>query len=154
MPIPYPTLYAHSARWRLGKKVIYDLGVRKDVASGSKLWQDMLANGAKLDAGPDVAETLVHHGIDLKSINAVIWGCVRDSFRCSPSTDGHSSHPHIDHTGDPSTFPSTTTLVVGDAAPVGYRPRPSGPPLTPFSPCAGRLPPGVPAQPSSDAPGI
>ena len=84
VPIPYPTLYAHSARWRLGKKVIYDLGVRKDVASGSKLWQDMLANGAKLDAGPDVAETLVHHGIDLKSINAVIWGCVRDSFRCSP----------------------------------------------------------------------
>ena len=59
-----------------GKKIIYDLGVRKDIASGSKKWQDIVASGAKLDCGPDVAETLLQHGIDLNSITAVIWGYV------------------------------------------------------------------------------
>ncbi|EPT05049.1 hypothetical protein FOMPIDRAFT_1045713 [Fomitopsis schrenkii] len=57
-----------------GKKVIYDLGVRKDVSTASKAWRDALASGVQLEYGPDVVETFIQHGIDLKSISAVIWG--------------------------------------------------------------------------------
>ncbi|EPT05047.1 hypothetical protein FOMPIDRAFT_1045711 [Fomitopsis schrenkii] len=94
-----------------GKKVIYDLGVRKDVSTASKGWRDTIASGVQLEYGPDVAETLVQHGIDLKSISAVIWG-----------------HGHIDHVGNPSTFPPTTSLVVGAGAQAAFRP---GYPLNP-----------------------
>lgn len=82
MPFSFPCQpYTHPTQCHPGKKVIYDLGVRKDVSTGSKKWQDMLASGAKLDCGPDVAETLVQHGIDLESITAVIWGYVTVSSR-------------------------------------------------------------------------
>lgn len=53
---------------------MFDLGVRKDLSTASKTWQEMLASGLmSVEHGLDVAETLVAHGIDLKSINAVIW---------------------------------------------------------------------------------
>ncbi|KAJ7935613.1 hypothetical protein B0H13DRAFT_2304642 [Mycena leptocephala] len=44
----------------------------------------------------DIVEQLVDHGVDLDSINAVIW-----------------SHAHFDHIGDMSKFPASTELVFG-----------------------------------------
>jgi hypothetical protein len=51
---------------------------------------------ATIDVPFDVSEILTSASVDLSSINAIIW-----------------SHHHIDHTGDPSLFPSTTSLVLG-----------------------------------------
>ena len=56
-----------------GKKLVFDLGVRKDVSTAAKNWQDRLAAGISIEYGPDVAETLTQNGYDLKDINAVIW---------------------------------------------------------------------------------
>ena len=68
-------MFAHHGRCYAGKKVVYDLGTRKDVSTASKQWQDTLASGLiSLEYGPDVAETLVQNNIELKSISAVIWG--------------------------------------------------------------------------------
>lgn len=44
----------------------------------------------------DVAEQLTEANVPLESINSIIW-----------------SHHHIDHRGDPSLFPKSTSLVVG-----------------------------------------
>ncbi|WPH01311.1 Hypothetical protein R9X50_00415000 [Acrodontium crateriforme] len=67
----------------------------------------------KIDHVCDVPSTLQAHGIELSTINDIIW-----------------SHSHIDHVGDPSVFPSTTRLVVGpgfkNVHMPGYPTRPDG----------------------------
>ncbi|RFU33662.1 hypothetical protein B7463_g2685, partial [Scytalidium lignicola] len=89
-----------------GRKLLFDLGVRKDwenlapkVADGVKRWKVTVQKG--------VREILEENGVPGKNIEAVIW-----------------SHWHWDHTGDPSTFEKETALVVGpgfkDALTPGY----------------------------------
>ena len=65
-----------------------------------------------IEYGPDVAETLVQNGYDLKDIDAVIWRYVQ-FVRLQTDADVWASHPHLDHVGNTSTFPPTTSLVVG-----------------------------------------
>jgi hypothetical protein len=61
-----------------GKKVIFDLGVRKDVDGIVPKYRDAFKSDAlKMDFGPDVAETLISAGIDLDTIDAIIWRCVQ-----------------------------------------------------------------------------
>ncbi|KAL8958768.1 MAG: hypothetical protein Q9183_005772, partial [Haloplaca sp. 2 TL-2023] len=80
-----------------GSKILFDLGVRKD-------WENFASNithwikekNATVTVEKGVAEILKDNGVDPPSINAIIW-----------------SHPHWDHTGDPSTFPHSIELVVG-----------------------------------------
>ncbi|KAL9063859.1 MAG: hypothetical protein Q9161_009232 [Pseudevernia consocians] len=50
----------------------------------------------KVEVEKNVSEVLQDNGMSLNSIDAIIW-----------------SHHHIAHTGDPSTFPPKTALVVG-----------------------------------------
>ncbi|KAL9602695.1 MAG: hypothetical protein Q9219_001685 [cf. Caloplaca sp. 3 TL-2023] len=96
-------------------KVLFDLGVRKD-------WENLsprISNRIK-DAGwsvtveKGVADILKEGGVDPESISAIIW-----------------SHYHWDHTGDPSTFPSSTELLVGpgfkNASTPGYPANPNSP---------------------------
>lgn len=64
---------------------LQDLGVRKDVSTASKNWQDRLAAGMPGAYGPDVADTLIRDGYDLKDINAVIWRHIRS---VTARTDG------------------------------------------------------------------
>lgn len=51
---------------------------------------------AVIDTENNVADQLTAANVPLESINAIIW-----------------SHHHIDHIGDPSLFPPSTSLIVG-----------------------------------------
>lgn len=105
-----------------GQKVVFDLGIRKDVSTMAKYFRDRIENGdIKIDFGPDVAETL-SADMDLQDINAVVWRCVA----CPEVTGRRSllslSHSHFDHCGNPSTFPTSTKLVVGPGTQKNCRP--------------------------------
>ncbi|KAF9012852.1 Metallo-hydrolase/oxidoreductase [Hymenopellis radicata] len=82
-------------------KVLFDLGYRVDEENFAPAVKGLLALWAsmgpyKMQANGDVASRLKDGGVDLASIDAVIW-----------------SHSHLDHTGDMSTLPPTTDLIVG-----------------------------------------
>ncbi|KAL8947129.1 MAG: hypothetical protein Q9222_006553 [Ikaeria aurantiellina] len=82
---------------KTGERILFDLGVRKD-------WENLVPsivdrikdNSWLLEVEIGVADILSGGGVDPNSIAAIIW-----------------SHHHMDHTGDPSTFPHSTDLVVG-----------------------------------------
>jgi glyoxylase-like metal-dependent hydrolase (beta-lactamase superfamily II) len=76
--------------------LLFDLGVRKDVENLSpRIIARMKAGNWQVTVQKDVREQLEENGINGKEIEAIIW-----------------SHWHWDHTGDPSTFPSSTALIV------------------------------------------
>lgn len=80
-----------------GRKLLFDLGVRKDWESLSPTTVNMLNGlGAKITVEKGVREILEDHGVPAASIEAIVW-----------------SHWHFDHTGDPSTFDESTAVVVG-----------------------------------------
>jgi glyoxylase-like metal-dependent hydrolase (beta-lactamase superfamily II) len=79
------------------RTVIFDLGIRKDWWNlNPEMVEGFEKAGVKLHVEKGVREILDEHGVNTSAIEAVIW-----------------SHPHFDHTGDPSTFDKSTALVVG-----------------------------------------
>ncbi|PTB66094.1 hypothetical protein BBK36DRAFT_19803 [Trichoderma citrinoviride] len=80
----------------LGKMALFDLGIRKDWWNLPPNVRDSLAFcvGVKVEKG--VPEVLRDAGISLQDIDDIIW-----------------SHSHLDHRGDVSLFPPTTTLHYG-----------------------------------------
>merc|ERR1711939_336883 len=80
-----------------GKKVMFDLGVRKDYWNLPASMQKRLGFVVPaLRVDKDVTEILQEKGLELDEISSVIW-----------------SHYHWDHTGSTEVFPKTTELVVG-----------------------------------------
>lgn len=79
------------------KPVLFDLAVRKDwqVLPQYQKWVDLKWS---INVEKDVRTILQENGVDVDggAIESIIW-----------------SHHHWDHTGDPSTFPHSTELVVG-----------------------------------------
>jgi len=81
---------------RSGMKVVFDLGVRKDWENLAKPMVESHKKKFEIDVKKGVSELLQDGGIQLEEITSIIW-----------------SHWHFDHIGDPSTFPTTTSLIVG-----------------------------------------
>ncbi|KAF9021135.1 hypothetical protein BDZ89DRAFT_1071705 [Hymenopellis radicata] len=73
---------------------MFDLGIRKDMKNVPEAYKD-LGVSYTVPTGQDVSDTLKDGGVPLDTVRAVIW-----------------SHYHVDHTGDVSTFPLTTELVI------------------------------------------
>ncbi|KAL0062508.1 hypothetical protein AAF712_010642 [Marasmius tenuissimus] len=80
------------------RRLMFDLGTRKDLQGFAPKLREIVSSNslARLDVERDVVDQLTEGGIDLKSIDTVIW-----------------SHTHIDHVGDLSKWPTDTKLVLG-----------------------------------------
>ncbi|KAL1610587.1 hypothetical protein SLS60_002257 [Paraconiothyrium brasiliense] len=116
--ISYVFLISHTDSEGKVRRVLFDLGTRKD-------WENMAPHvvqetksveGAFLEPVENVVDILERGEVDKSSIEALIW-----------------SHAHVDHVGDPSTFPSSATLIVGpgvkDKYFPGYPTKPDAPVL-------------------------
>ncbi|KAF4553627.1 Cytochrome P450-like protein 82 [Elsinoe fawcettii] len=82
-----------------GKRIMFDLGTRKDWQNLPKLIVDRVQGGGwEVNVEKNIAEVLEENGIDVPggAVDAVVW-----------------SHHHWDHVGDMGTFPKKTDLVVG-----------------------------------------
>ncbi|EWZ28666.1 uncharacterized protein FOBCDRAFT_138711 [Fusarium oxysporum Fo47] len=116
----YSFLIEHSS----GQKLLFDLALRKDLGSFppailTDLQKQSKIPGAGVTIEKDVASILQDEGsIALSDINAIIW------------RQPCCSHWHLDHSGDPSTFPGSTSLIVGpgfkDTFLPGYPANPEG----------------------------
>ncbi|KAF9888864.1 hypothetical protein FE257_008233 [Aspergillus nanangensis] len=81
------------------KKIMFDLGVRKDYWNLpgvvlNRLGRRQAVLGIRVDK--DVTEVLEENSVQLSEISAVVW-----------------SHYHWDHTGNMALFPPSTRLIVG-----------------------------------------
>jgi len=81
-----------------GRRIMFDLGVRKDPENAAPRVAEMFTAGVVMLVDRDITEQLVENGVELDSISAAIW-----------------SHSHFDHIGDMSKFPASTDLVLGPA---------------------------------------
>ncbi|KAF8189876.1 hypothetical protein K438DRAFT_1592687 [Mycena galopus ATCC 62051] len=77
------------------KRVLFDLGPRKDLENGApSIAAAVKAGYMAMPVSKDIGEQLAEDGVDLNTISGVIW-----------------SHSHMDHTGDMSKFPASTELI-------------------------------------------
>ncbi|KAI0301696.1 beta-lactamase-like protein [Multifurca ochricompacta] len=83
---------------KVGKKLMYDLGMMKDweERQAPPIRNQMQSANVTVDIPSDVVDILKSASVPLSSINSILW-----------------SHHHADHTGDPSLFPPTTSIIVG-----------------------------------------
>jgi len=96
------------------KKVLFDLGIMKAWKEKRPDLADRAQSiNATFEVLADVSELLTNASIPLSSIDSIIW-----------------SNHHVDHTGDASLFPSTTSLIVGP----GFKTNPSTYPGFPHNP--------------------
>ena len=79
------------------KGSLFDLGVTKDFQKmPPRVAQGLAYCEWDIRVEEDVRTILEENGVSTTSVEGIIW-----------------SHWHWDHTGDPSTFPSSTALIVG-----------------------------------------
>jgi glyoxylase-like metal-dependent hydrolase (beta-lactamase superfamily II) len=101
---------------RSGRRVLFDLGLRKDFENLSPGALKAFGNPdgtLPLTVDKDVPTQLIEGGVPLESIDTIIWRygpCTMSSFECSLLPISHS---HFDHIGAIDKIPSTTQVVVG-----------------------------------------
>ncbi|KAJ7625438.1 hypothetical protein B0H17DRAFT_1164394 [Mycena rosella] len=95
-PVPAFAFLIENARRK--RRVMFDLGPRKDLENAAPSLAEAFKAGAlDMPMKRDIVEQLTDNGVDLKSISAVIWRRVFDMIQ----------------SGDMSKFPSSTELVFG-----------------------------------------
>ncbi|KDN64770.1 putative metallo-beta-lactamase superfamily protein [Colletotrichum sublineola] len=117
--VGYAFLVTHTDSEGNERRVVFDLGLPKD-------WEDIpppvieaaKAMESNMTAQKYVSEILTENGVDLGSIEALIW-----------------SHAHPDHIGRPSLFPASASLIVGPGVKKAFFP---GWPAVPDSPVLAR----------------
>ena len=95
-------------------KYLFDLACRKDWEQLSVVDTVKIA-GTGADIKKNVAEILQENGVKTSEIQGIFWRRVGPRYPAGTGeilTRRHS-HWHFDHRGDPSTFPPTTSLIVG-----------------------------------------
>lgn len=99
-----------------GRKLVFDLGIRKDYQNyAPKIAEYIPTTKYNIEVTQNVIDILEEGNIKGEDIEAVIWRYVfvnRASWHPGILT-ASNSHWHWDHIGDPSTFPSSTDLIVG-----------------------------------------
>jgi glyoxylase-like metal-dependent hydrolase (beta-lactamase superfamily II) len=93
-----PTYAFYIYHPRLGKRILFDMGARKDwwnlTPDVVHAIQTKGVEGMRITS--DIDEILSDGGVDARTIDAVVW-----------------SHYHFDHTGNIQKFPKSTDVVVG-----------------------------------------
>ncbi|KAK8048214.1 hypothetical protein PG994_009944 [Apiospora phragmitis] len=111
-----------------GRKAVFDLGAPTDFDTYAPVYNKLM-NEAGLRSGfkveKDVAQVLQDHGVAPADVSSIIWRS--EGLPVSV----HSSHQHLDHIGNPNTFPKSTEIVVGQGFTKAYCP---GYPTNPDSP--------------------
>ncbi|CUA69259.1 hypothetical protein RSOLAG22IIIB_08383 [Rhizoctonia solani] len=98
-----------------GIKILFDMGVPQKWENTAPTMVDLVRKlGWDVTVTKNVSDILLENDVALESISTIIW-----------------SHFHWDHTGDPSLFPSTTSLTVGPGFKANMLP---GYPANPNSP--------------------
>ncbi|KAL4868704.1 hypothetical protein BDV12DRAFT_209018 [Aspergillus spectabilis] len=93
------------------RHVLFDLGVRKDWENYAPITVDLINRTTRVTVEKGVAEILDEQYYQ----NEVTNDSIAEKYMIR-STDIEAiiwSHHHFDHVGDPSTFPPTTSLIVG-----------------------------------------
>lgn len=114
--IPLP-VFAFVITHPSGRRVVFDLGLKADISLYSPDILEFVAS--TMPSTPpraDVAHLLVDAGMDLASVEAVVF-----------------SHAHFDHTGTIALFPSSTSLIHGPgglSCLPGYPENPNASPIT------------------------
>ena len=75
-------------------RLIFDLGIRRDISTYPQLLQDHLENRRPFSTSPDVIQSLESGGLKTSDIDMVLL-----------------SHVHWDHVGTPSAFPDSLFMV-------------------------------------------
>ncbi|KAL4931701.1 MBL fold metallo-hydrolase [Aspergillus undulatus] len=102
----------------LNRHVLFDLGVRRDWENLAPVTVDLINRTTRVTVKKGVAEILdenydlqqQHHQQDGQNKDRLENGC---AIRSTNIESIIWSHHHFDHTGDPSSFPSHTSLIVG-----------------------------------------
>jgi glyoxylase-like metal-dependent hydrolase (beta-lactamase superfamily II) len=100
------------------KKLIFDLGIRKDWEKCPPAVVQTIKTFARVEVPVDVVESLRRGGVEPDQVDAVIL-----------------SHIHVDHIGDPSLFPSSRFIVGAAAEGIlakGYAPEDTEPAAEPM----------------------
>ncbi|KAK1990187.1 metallo-beta-lactamase superfamily protein [Colletotrichum falcatum] len=118
--VGYAFLVTHADAEGNERRVLFDLGLPRDGDNdiSPPVIEAAKAMDARMTAQKYVSEILAENGVDLGSIEALIW-----------------SHAHPDHTGRPSLFPPSASLIVGPGVKQAYFP---GWPAVPDAPVLAR----------------
>ncbi|KAF5586533.1 3-hydroxyisobutyrate dehydrogenase [Fusarium pseudoanthophilum] len=87
-------IITYQASEGIKKRILYDLGICRDISSYPPRIQEQLPHHYPLEVFPDVKQRLLEGGLSPKDIDQIIL-----------------SHMHWDHTGTPSDFPDATIWV-------------------------------------------